>query len=97
MPRFRFDPLELPPETEALRREVRAFLKDEVARIAPEIRAQSWSASDPDFSHRLAARGWIAMTWPKKYGGHERTHLERYGRASTPRSAASWAKPASLA
>lgn len=78
MPRFRFDPLELPPETEALRREVRAFLKDEVARIAPEIRAQSWSASDPDFSHRLAARGWIAMTWPKKYGGHERTHLERY-------------------
>jgi alkylation response protein AidB-like acyl-CoA dehydrogenase len=26
----------------------------------------------------MGARGWIGMTWPKKYGGHERTFLERY-------------------
>ena len=27
---------------------------------------------------RSASSGWIGMTWPKQYGGHERTHLERY-------------------
>ena len=31
-----------------------------------------------DFSRRMGERGWIGMTWPKKYGGHERTALERY-------------------
>mgnify|MGYP000751460570 CR=1 FL=1 len=23
-------------------------------------------------------RGWIGMTWPKKYGGQERSYMERY-------------------
>ena len=35
-------------------------------------------AHDPAFSRRLGARGWIGMTWPKRYGGRERTALERY-------------------
>jgi alkylation response protein AidB-like acyl-CoA dehydrogenase len=26
----------------------------------------------------LGMRGWIGMTWPKEYGGHERTTAERY-------------------
>ena len=26
----------------------------------------------------MGARGWIGMTWPQRYGGHERTSLERY-------------------
>ena len=26
----------------------------------------------------MAERGWIGMTWPKQYGGHERTAFERY-------------------
>ena len=30
------------------------------------------------FSRRVGAKGWIGMTWPKRYGGHERTQLERY-------------------
>ena len=29
-------------------------------------------------SRRIGARGWIGMTWPKEYGGQERTSLERY-------------------
>ena len=32
---------------------------------------------DPEFSLKLGARGWIGMVWPKAYGGHERTALER--------------------
>ena len=31
-----------------------------------------------EFSQRIGAKGWIGMTWPKKYGGRERTFLERY-------------------
>ena len=33
---------------------------------------------DREFSRRVGAKGWIGMTWPKKYGGHERSFLERY-------------------
>jgi alkylation response protein AidB-like acyl-CoA dehydrogenase len=66
------------PEAEALRSEVRDFLKQELAGLPPQIRAESWMGADPAFSRKVAERGWIAMTWPKQYGGHERTALERY-------------------
>lgn len=75
---FKFEHCELPDGTEALRAEVRAFLAGEIERIPAESRAQSWSGSSPEFSKRLAAKGWVGMTWPKKYGGHERSFLERY-------------------
>lgn len=77
------DPLCLPTParsdaTEALRRDVRAFLAEELAHRSPVERAQSWNGADPAFSRRLGARGWIGMTWPKRYGGAERSTLERY-------------------
>jgi acyl-CoA dehydrogenase len=68
---------ELPSDAEALRREVREFL-------AAEIAAGYWRPGgdfathyDPAFSRRLGARGWLGMTWPRRYGGHERSMLER--------------------
>ena len=64
--------------TESLRGEVREFLAVELAHRTPQQRAASWSARDPAFSRKMAERGWIGMTWPKKYGGHERSALERY-------------------
>lgn len=70
-----------PPLCEAaekLRGEVRAFLKTELAGRTPQERARSWSAGDPAFSRKMGQRGWIGMTWPKRYGGHERSSLERY-------------------
>ncbi len=75
---FRFDPIELPPECEALRREVRVFIADELAagRWIPNSDFGSHRAAD--FSRRLGERGWIGMTWPKRYGGGERSFLERY-------------------
>jgi acyl-CoA dehydrogenase len=75
---FRFDPLTLPPECENLRREVRGFIAEE--RAAGRWRADSDfnQGHSPEFSKRLAARGWIGMTWPKKYGGQARSFLERY-------------------
>jgi acyl-CoA dehydrogenase len=75
---FRFDPVELPPECAALRREVRAFITQELeaGRWVPNSDFGSHRAAD--FSRRLGARGWIGMTWPHKYGGGGRSFLERY-------------------
>lgn len=75
--RLRFPIFDLPPEAEALRGEVREF-------IAAELRAGRWKPGgdfathfDAAFSRRLGERGWLGMTWPKQYGGHGRSALER--------------------
>src|SRR5881409_2312457 len=78
MQTFRFELGELPPEAEALRAEVREFLRRELGDAAPVRRAHSWGGFDREFSKKMGVRGWIAMTWPKRYGGHERSALERY-------------------
>ncbi|HTO12782.1 MAG TPA: acyl-CoA dehydrogenase family protein [Candidatus Binatia bacterium] len=75
---FHFELRDLPPEAEAFRDEVRAFLREAMG-VRPTVsRAGSWGGFDPAFSKKLGARGWIGLTWPKKYGGHERSFLERY-------------------
>jgi len=74
---MRFDLPDTPPGTEALRAELRAFLAEAGRAWTPEIRARSWMGFDRDFSREVGARGWIGMTWPKAYGGHERSGLER--------------------
>lgn len=68
---------ELPPECARLRAEVREFLAATLPFHQSAI-PQTFSAFDPEFSRKLGARGWIGMTWPKQYGGHERSFLERY-------------------
>ena len=78
MQTFRFELGELSPEAEALRAEVREFLRQELGDAAPVRRAHSWGGFDREFSKKMGARGWIAMTWPKRYGGHEKSALERY-------------------
>lgn len=72
------DPCRLPAEAEELRLEVRDFLERELASFPTWKRAYTWMGSDPDFSRKMGARGWIGMTWPKQYGGHERSSFERY-------------------
>ena len=78
MSAFTFAPPPPSPEAEALRQEVRDFLKTELAARKPVERAESWTGLDPAFSRAMGKRGWIGMTWPKEHGGHERTALERY-------------------
>jgi alkylation response protein AidB-like acyl-CoA dehydrogenase len=75
---FAFPPHDLPPETAHLRREVREFLAETMPAMPSVERARSWSGVDREFSRKLGARGWIGMTWPKKYGGHERSFADRY-------------------
>jgi len=74
----RFDTVTLPAGTAAWRAEVRAFMATHAAGLAAERRANAWSVFDAPFSRRLGERGWIGLTWPKRYGGAERSALERY-------------------
>ena len=78
MTTFHFELLDLPPAAETLRTEVREFLGKALGDQPSHERARSWGGFDREFSRKVGARGWIGMTWPKKYGGHERSALERY-------------------
>lgn len=61
------------------RQEVRSFLKQHIEKGTFETRCDSWlSGSDPSFSKLVAEQGWIGMTWPKQYGGSERSTIDRY-------------------
>ena len=75
------DSLELtriPPEDEALRAEVRAFLSEAIAGLPPHIRARSWGGYSTELSRKLGAKGWIGVTLPQEYGGGGRSAFARY-------------------
>lgn len=76
--KLNFAPIPDSPELTALRAEVRDFLAQERRAGSFTRTPDGWDRYDPDFSRKVAARGWIGMTWPRQYGGHERTALERY-------------------
>ncbi len=69
---------EIPPEDEALRAPVRAFLQERLRGMPAERRARSWMGFDAEFSRDLAVRGWIGLTFPQEYGGLGRAHFARY-------------------
>lgn len=73
-----FPPFQLPPDAEALRTDVRAFLKETLPTIRGGDRHKTWLSFSPEFSRKLGERGWIGITWPKKYGGGEKSFLHRY-------------------
>ncbi|MCW5661038.1 MAG: acyl-CoA dehydrogenase family protein [Burkholderiaceae bacterium] len=75
---LRISPGLLPPECEALRAQVRAFLAEQLAGVPVSRRVRNWSGANAQFTRAMASRGWIGMTWPRRYGGHERSSLERY-------------------
>lgn len=67
-----------PGDVTALRAQVRALIGAHAHRWSPEQRANPWFSFDEEFSLALGAAGFLGMTWPKQYGGHERHALERY-------------------
>ena len=76
---IQLDPAALPDETRALREEVRAFLRREAdaGTFDPRNPGQAGRISR-EFSRRCGEAGYIGMTWPKRYGGGERSFLERF-------------------
>lgn len=78
MREFDFEPVRMPDTVPVLRQEVRDLVAAEVAAGAFTPSRNSWNTFDPEFSRKLGERGWIGMSWPKEYGGSERSMLERY-------------------
>jgi alkylation response protein AidB-like acyl-CoA dehydrogenase len=76
--KFHFTPLQMPAGIPALRQQVRTFLERELTGMSAAERAHSWSGFNAEFSKKLGAQNWIGMIWPKQYGGHECSALERY-------------------
>jgi alkylation response protein AidB-like acyl-CoA dehydrogenase len=75
---FVAEPIRWPDTAPALREQVRMLVTRHVDTSDPRRLANSWAVPDPAFSRALGAAGLIGMTWPKEYGGHDRTPLERY-------------------
>ncbi len=68
----------IPPEDEALRAEVRAFLAEAVKDLPAHVRARSWGGYSTELSRKLGAKGWIGVTLPPEYGGGGRSAFTRY-------------------
>jgi acyl-CoA dehydrogenase len=68
----------LPGELTSLRNQVREFVTAERAAGTLAYPDKVGLGFSPEVSRRIAAQGWIGMTWPRRYGGRERSALDRY-------------------
>jgi len=75
---FPISPFVPPGDVAGLRHRVREVVAQHAHRWEPESRVNSWLKMDAEFSRALGAAGLLGLTWPKEYGGHERSNLERY-------------------
>lgn len=78
MQTFAIEALSWPETAAELRQEVRALVARHVSPENPALLTNCWSVADPAFSRTLGAAGFLGMSWPKAFGGHERSTLERY-------------------
>jgi alkylation response protein AidB-like acyl-CoA dehydrogenase len=60
-----------------LRREVREFIRQEFSpgEYRPNL---GFGGHSPEFSRKLADRGWVGMAIPREYGGRGRSTVERF-------------------
>lgn len=76
---FQLPTVQFTEEQEQFRLEVREFLQEAIKKGSFVPKCDSWlSGDDPEFSKLIGQKGWIGMTWPKKYGGQERSTIDRY-------------------
>lgn len=76
---FHLPTVQFTEEQEQFRLEVREYLQELAANGKFVPKCDSWlSGDDPEFSKLIGQKGWIGMTWPKKYGGQERSTIDRY-------------------
>src|SRR6516164_4078782 len=74
---------DLTPEEQAFQAEVERFLDEnhspEVMDANPEQISQTVdSPAKRAFLRKLAARGWLGMSWPKQYGGQEKPGIYNF-------------------
>ncbi len=79
MSQFNFPFEEETKDLKDLRLKVRNFIKKTFKedKITPSPDAWVFS-TNPSFSKKLGDQGWLGMSFPKKYGGHQKSMLERY-------------------
>ena len=68
----------LPAGTNSFRAEVKAFLQSSFEPMPADIRARSWMGFNAAFSKKLAARGWVGVTLPARYGGASLDAFSRF-------------------
>jgi alkylation response protein AidB-like acyl-CoA dehydrogenase len=67
------------PELVKLRYAMRDFLRSDRAEFGWQPAVDSWLGEwDEEFSARLGAAGYVGLTIPRRYGGHDLGHLHRY-------------------
>lgn len=75
---MRFRPTVLSAADEELRHEVRDFLATELPKGTYVPGLGMNADHSPEFSKKLAAKGWVGMAIPKEYGGHGRSAIDRF-------------------
>ena len=65
-------------EQQRLRHEVRTFLEEELQQGLWKPQCDAWiQGFDPDFTRRVARKGWLGLMWPAEYGGQDRGYVDR--------------------
>jgi alkylation response protein AidB-like acyl-CoA dehydrogenase len=67
-------------KAESFREEVRQFIKENPIKKFPcQAEDDMWGFGgwSYDFTKKLGEAGWLSLTWPKKWGGMERTMMEK--------------------
>ncbi len=75
---LRFAPTELTDGELALQEDVRAFLAERLPRGSFRPGLGMAAPRDPDFSRELATRGWVGMALARRYGGGDRSAVDRF-------------------
>ena len=71
------------PEQDAFRKEVGGFLEREVPPRWKELAYMIWEEDDESWeitrkwNRKLGEKGWLALTWPKAYGGLEGSPMDQ--------------------
>ncbi len=77
-PVMRFTPTVLTDDERQLQADVRSFLARELPAGSYERALGMGGGKDKAFSMKLAEQGWVGMALPKRYGGHDRTAVDRF-------------------
>ena len=69
---------EFTPEENAFRQEIRDFLRQEWAEEEQVVEgSDEWWAIEMDMRKKLANKGWLALSWPKEYGGMGASQMQQ--------------------
>jgi alkylation response protein AidB-like acyl-CoA dehydrogenase len=66
-------------EQDRFRQEVRDFLEGEIKRGLFQPACDGWiQGFSPEFTKKVAEKGWLGLNWPKEYGGQGRSNVDRF-------------------